>query len=88
MSGDCDPLELYLLLNIILYRSLGNKITFLSTLAPTAIYQKTIQKLLEVATRKEEFEGSYHLLLILLKEIVTSLNSGYLIKAGSAFKEV
>jgi hypothetical protein len=55
-------------------------------LAPTAIYQKTIENLLKMST-KDEFKETCHLIVILLKEIVTSLNSGYLIKAGAVWKD-
>lgn len=88
LSGRCSPLELYLLLNIILYRQLGNRITFLSTLAPVSIYQKTLEYLVFNSNQLEESSGSYHLLVVLLKEVVNSLNSGYIIKAGSVWKEV
>jgi hypothetical protein len=40
LSGPCELVEQYLLLNVILYHELGNRISFLSTLAPVTIYQK------------------------------------------------
>lgn len=57
-------------------------------MAPTAIYQKTLENLVEVSGKKEEFEGSWHLLGTLLKEVVMSLNGGYLIKGGTVWKDV
>ena len=52
LSGKCEPIELYLLLNFILERELGNRISFLSTLAPISIYHQLLIAVCEIDKNK------------------------------------
>ena len=54
ISGKCSPVELYFLLNLILYRQLGNRFSFLSTLAPVSIYQKMLENVSEMTENKNQ----------------------------------
>ena len=87
LSGKCDIPELYLLLNVILYRQLGNSLTFLSTLAPVSIYQKMLLKVCDLSENQHQ-QGYIALVVLLMRNVINSLNRGYALKAGTMCKEL
>jgi hypothetical protein len=76
------------LLNIIIYRELSNKVSYLTTLAPVVIYQKTIQIVMEAVNKSVINELPLVLVVLLLKEVLNSLNNGYIIKTGTVSKDI
>ena len=87
LAGPCGPLELYLLLNVILHRQMGNSLSFLSTLAPVAIYQKMLATVCECIQLKPN-PGYIALLVMLMRDVVNALNRGYVLRVGTACREV
>jgi len=85
LAGKCGPLEIYLLLNIIIYRQLGNRLSFLSTIAPVSIFQKIIDLVVSLKEIKPK-EGCVEILVILLKEVTNSLNRSYVTRSSGAWK--
>lgn len=87
LSAKCQLHELYLLLNIIVYRQLGNRISYLTTLVPVVIYQQTVETLIqEIIKPRNDF--FIPMVIILLKEVHNSLNNRYIIKTGTVCKDL
>lgn len=81
-----------MLFNVILYRQLSNNLTILTTQANIAIFQYSLEFLLERgvkgALQDEALWLNVAVLVLVLREVMKLLNNSFINKTSSVYKDI